>query len=136
MVLRLDNPAGGEDTIRVGLRGAAVDARIELGGDAGAAERMHAHVGELRRALEQKGLETEALRVRAAAARPAAELVDAARIAAATLDDAATRTATRSNADGSTPRERGHGAPDPEARRDSHSSRQRSRQNPQEGDLT
>ena len=66
VLLRVDNPAGGEDRIRVDLRGAGVEATIDMR-NAGEAERVANRLGELQRTLERHGLESETLRVRSVA---------------------------------------------------------------------
>lgn len=72
VTLHLDNADGGEDRIRVDLRGASVGATIDVR-DPAAAENMTLHLADLQRALEGKGLETDALHVRAMAARVAGD---------------------------------------------------------------
>jgi hypothetical protein len=66
MVLRLDSD-GGPDVIRVGVRGAAVDAMLALR-DGGTASRAQAQLGELHRALTRQGLTTDSLQVQFMAA--------------------------------------------------------------------
>ena len=66
VMLRVDNPSGGEDRIRVDLRGSSVDAQIHMS-NAGEAERVNARLGELRTTLERHGLEAESLNVRSTA---------------------------------------------------------------------
>ncbi|MDF1505252.1 hypothetical protein PYV61_20045, partial [Roseisolibacter sp. H3M3-2] len=83
--LRVDNAAGGEDRIRVDVRGVTVDARIDVK-DADAADRLAARVGDLRDALGRQGLTADALR--AAASPRASETAqthasDASRVTAA-----------------------------------------------------
>lgn len=80
MVLRLDNGTGGEDRIRVDLRGSGLGATIDAG-SAADAERLLSRLPELKQALERHGLDTEALKIRSAAlaAREATLTVDAAR---------------------------------------------------------
>jgi hypothetical protein len=63
VVLRLDHPEGGEDRIRVDLRGQSVATTLDMH-DAASADRLGAHVQELARALERRGLDPEALTVR------------------------------------------------------------------------
>jgi hypothetical protein len=72
IVLQLDNGRGGQDQVRVELRGTTVDAAIGVT-DAAQLERLSASVGELQRALEDRGLRPDALSVtsRGAAAEPA-----------------------------------------------------------------
>lgn len=62
MVLRIDTPDGGVDTIRVDVRGGSVGASIRTS-DAGIAEQMTTRIGDLQRALESQGLEAEVLQV-------------------------------------------------------------------------
>jgi hypothetical protein len=76
MVLRLDNAVGGEDRIRVDLRGTSVGAALTMG-DPVAAARMRSELGVLQRALEGKGLQAEHLSV--TGANPGRELADALR---------------------------------------------------------
>ncbi|MBK8250685.1 MAG: flagellar hook-length control protein FliK [Gemmatimonadetes bacterium] len=66
VMLRLDHPEGGEDRIRVDLRGRSVGATLDVA-DANAADHLRAHTRELQQALERAGLEGERLVVRAAA---------------------------------------------------------------------
>lgn len=65
MLLHLDDVDGGA-RIRVGVRGAVVDATLDVA-DRATADGLAARLGELRGALERKGLEPGALRVRPAA---------------------------------------------------------------------
>jgi uncharacterized protein YcbK (DUF882 family) len=67
VVLRVDNPAGGQDRIRVDLRGTAVDATLDMS-NAADAQRISTRITDLQKALENRGLEAEALRVRSTAA--------------------------------------------------------------------
>lgn len=64
VVLRLDHPSGGEDRVRVDLRGSSVGARIDMA-DAAAAERLRAHAPELAQQFASQGLETESIAIRA-----------------------------------------------------------------------
>lgn len=65
VLLRLERPDGGEDRVRVDLRGNAVSATLDVT-DAQAADRLGANVKELQRALERHGFETDSLTVRTA----------------------------------------------------------------------
>ncbi|MBL8961402.1 MAG: flagellar hook-length control protein FliK [Gemmatimonadetes bacterium] len=65
VMLRLDHPEGGEDRIRVDLRGRTVGATLDVS-DANAADHLRAHTRELHQALERAGLEGERLVVRTA----------------------------------------------------------------------
>jgi hypothetical protein len=78
MVLRLDNPMGGEDRIRVDLRGGSVGAALSMG-DAATAARIQAEIGQLQKALEGRGLQAEHLSVTSAVA--GRELAEALRTA-------------------------------------------------------
>ncbi len=65
VTLRLDHPDGGEDRIRIDLRGRAVASTFEVGSQQAANElRVHAH--ELQAALGRRGLEGEGVVVRVA----------------------------------------------------------------------
>jgi hypothetical protein len=66
MLLRLERPDGGEDRLRVDLRGNAVSATLDVG-DQTAADRLTANVKELQRSLERHGFETDSLTVRTTA---------------------------------------------------------------------
>ena len=63
MMLRLERPDGGEDRLRVDLRGNAISATLDVT-DQTAADRLGANVKELQRALERHGFETDSLTVR------------------------------------------------------------------------
>ena len=86
LTLRLDNGMGGEDRVRLDLRGTTVGATMDVG-DARLAERIGSTIHELRQALERRGLTAERLQVRA----PGAEVVEAARVSAVQLDREAAR---------------------------------------------
>lgn len=95
VLLRLDHPQGGEDRIRVDLRGQRVSAVLSVR-DPVAAERMNAHAPELARALERAGLDAEQVTVRAI--RPTDALLTGA--AAVATDRDAIRTSTSSSTGG------------------------------------
>jgi hypothetical protein len=129
LLLRVDNAKGGEDRIRVDLRGASLDASLELG-DQAAARRADAHLHELRAALARVGLDPQSIRVRAASP----EAVDVARAAAAAAEEAHRPAPARPD---QTPQRRPAGddaAPHDDARPDA--SGQDPRDNQQQGDLT
>jgi len=63
VLLRLERPDGGEDRLRVDLRGNTVSATLDVG-DQAAADRLNANVKELQRTLERHGFETDSLTVR------------------------------------------------------------------------
>ena len=66
VVLRLERPDGGEDRLRVDLRGSTVSATLDVA-DRAAADSLGANVKELQRALERHGFEADALPVRTSA---------------------------------------------------------------------
>jgi hypothetical protein len=130
MTLRLDNAAGGEDRIRVDLRGLSVGATIDLS-DPAAADRVSARIAELQRALERQGLETESLRVRSAA--HLTDTVELSRVATTLHEGDAQRIATLTTSNSSSPasRERGGSSTSQDdPRRGSDASRHRSRREP------
>lgn len=63
VLLRLDHPDGGEDRIRVDLRGTTVGATLDVR-DAAAADNLRAHATELQAQLGRHGLEGDAIAVR------------------------------------------------------------------------
>ncbi|MDP1889373.1 MAG: flagellar hook-length control protein FliK, partial [Gemmatimonadaceae bacterium] len=65
VLLRLDHPEGGEDRIRIDLRGQSVGATLDMR-DPRVAEQLRAHAPELQQALQRQGLEGEAMVVRSA----------------------------------------------------------------------
>jgi hypothetical protein len=82
MLLRLDNGDGGEDRIRVDVRGATVGATIDVR-DPDAAAQLAARIPDLTSALQSRGLAADALRVRAASATGLISTTDIARATAA-----------------------------------------------------
>ncbi|MHB1310452.1 MAG: flagellar hook-length control protein FliK [Gemmatimonadaceae bacterium] len=66
LMLRLDTPDGGEDRVRIAMRGTQVGATIGVR-DAASAAQMSRGLPELTRALEAAGLESGSLRVQAVA---------------------------------------------------------------------
>jgi hypothetical protein len=93
LMLRLDNPDGGEDRVRIALRGINVGATMEVQ-DPAAANHFANRLPELAQALEARGLEAGTLRVRAAATADAASLGDIARAAGGGGDAATVRRGT------------------------------------------
>jgi hypothetical protein len=83
VVLRLERPDGGEDRLRVDLRGSTVSATLDVA-DQAAADHLGANVKELQRALERHGFEAEGLTVRSTSR--AAEASTLARAAAVETD--------------------------------------------------
>lgn len=124
LTLRVDDGMGGEDRIRLDLRGSSLGATMDVR-DAGLAERLGSTVNELRRALEQRGLTADRLQVRVSGA----EVSEGARVAAATLDRDAARFSSsqhtpQRNPDESPAGER-HAHPERRDAHDPHSDRQR-----------
>ena len=79
MLLQVDNAEGGQDRMRVDLRGSSVGATIDVA-DASAADQLRSRMQELAHALESRGLDASSLRVRVAGENgmsPAAELARA-----------------------------------------------------------
>ena len=107
VMLRLERPDGGEDKVRVDLRGNSVSATLDLG-DQGAVDRLGANVKELQRALERHGFETDTLTVRTATR--AVESSTLSRAAGASVEADLQRAAapsTSSNSTNTSSRERG-----------------------------
>ena len=88
VLLRMDNANGIEDQIRIDTRGTNVDARLGLGTAQQAAD-LNSRVGELRDALERRGLTADGLRVQAAPR--ATDSVHVSRMPAPAIDVAAMR---------------------------------------------
>ncbi len=65
VTLRLDHPEGGEDRVRIDLRGRTIGTTFDVA-DVRAADHLRAHTNELQHALERHGLEGERVVVRAA----------------------------------------------------------------------
>jgi hypothetical protein len=82
VLLRLDDLDAGEGRVRVGVRGSAVDARIDLG-DPVLAGRLGARIDDLSRALRRHGLDPETLLVQASRA---SDIGEPARLAVAGVD--------------------------------------------------
>jgi hypothetical protein len=82
LTLRVDNAQGGEDLIRIDMRGLAVDAQIDLG-DLRDVDRMSGRVGELREALERHGLSSDTVRISSAGRAAEAAAADGHRTALA-----------------------------------------------------
>lgn len=116
VTLRVDGPDGSHDSIRLDLRGQALQTTIEVG-NAAAADRLQSQISQLERALQRQGLDPEAVQVRSTARPDLA--VDAPRAVALAGEAASTGRGTDSNL----PRERGHQSPE----RDASGSRQQPR---------
>ncbi len=127
VLLRVDNGAGGEDLIRVDMRGNTVGADIDLANPS-EIDQLLTRLPELQRALEKHGLETERLQVRnAAGLREAAEV--ARLVANADVDAPRGGSGGRAGSDSGASRERGETAPQGQTRRDTDEPRQQSRRN-------
>lgn len=130
VLLRVENGTGGEDLIRVDLRGNTVGASIDLA-NRGEVDQLLARLPELQRALKQHGLETEQLRVRSANAAlgDAAELVRTA--AAGEVETARGGNGSRSNSSSdSAERDRRENEAEGQSRRDTEDPRRQFRRNP------
>ena len=99
VLLRMENANGLEDQIRIDTRGTAVDARLGVG-TAQQAAAITDRLGELREALERRGLSAEG--VRAQAAPRATDSVHFSRTAAPGIELAGLRAASDSQAQGNT----------------------------------
>ena len=130
MVLRLERPDGGEDRLRVDLRGNAVSATLDTG-DAAAADRLGANVKELQRALEQHGFETDSVTVRTMTRSTDASTIARAAGVSAESDLQRATAANAGNSTNTSSRERG--TRNDEQRQSPDSQRQRSRRE-QKGD--
>ena len=103
VLLRLETPDGGEDRIRVDMRGKAIGATLDVA-DARAAEQLRAHVPELQEALQRQGLEGDGLVVRSASRNSDAATFTAS-AASVERDLARAASATASDGGGSTARD-------------------------------
>jgi hypothetical protein len=130
MVLRLERPDGGEDRLRVDLRGNAVSATLETG-DAAAADRLGANVKELQRALEQHGFETDSVTVRTMTRSTDASTI--ARAAGVSVESDLQRAAAATSGSSTNTSSRDRGTRNDEQRPSPDSQRQRSRRE-QKGD--
>ncbi len=79
LTLRLDGAGGGEDRIRVDLRGNTIGTMLNIE-NAADAERLASRAGQLRQSLERQGLDADSVRIRTTAAI-GAERVEPFRIA-------------------------------------------------------
>ena len=99
VLLRMDNVNGMEDQIRIDTRGTMVDARLGLANAQQAAAATD-RLGELRAALERRGLSADGVQVQAASAVRATDTATFSRAAAPSLELAAMRAAAESQAHG------------------------------------
>lgn len=97
VLLRMENASGIEDQIRIDTRGTSVDARLGLG-NAQQAAALTDRLGELREALERRGLTAESVRVQATAGTRTTDSAAAARGTAPIMELSAMRAASDSQA--------------------------------------
>ena len=124
VMLRLERPDGGEDRLRVDLRGNAVSATLDVG-DQAAADRLSANVKELQRSLERHGFETDSLTVRTATRSMESSTLS--RAVGASVESDLQRTVGTSSTSNMNTSSRERGARQDEQRQSSDSQRQRSR---------
>jgi hypothetical protein len=91
LTLSIDNAAGGQDRIRVGLLGGDVGASISVG-DGSTADRLRAGVGELREALGRHGLTADTVQI--SGTTRTTEAADANRVLAAAVGGTRTEQAS------------------------------------------
>jgi hypothetical protein len=101
VLLRMDNVSGIEDQIRIDTRGTSVDARLGLG-NAQQAAAITGRLGELREALERRGLSAEGVRIQSPGALRAAEGPNGIRTTAPIVELAAMRAASDNQAQSNT----------------------------------
>ena len=124
MMLRLERPDGGEDRLRVDLRGNTISATLDVS-DQGAADRLTANVKELQQTLERHGFATDTVTIRTAS-RPM-ESSTLARAAGASVEADLQRTVSSSSTSNTNTSSRERGARHDEQRDAPDSQRQRSR---------
>ena len=130
MMLRLERPDGGEDRLRVDLRGNAVSATLDVT-DQTAADRLGANVKELQRALERHGFETDSLTVRTMTR--ATDNSTLARVAGVSAETDLQRAAAANSGNSTNTSSRDRGTRSDEQRQSPDQQRQRSRKE-QKGD--
>jgi hypothetical protein len=130
MMLRLERPDGGEDRLRVDLRGNAVSATLDVT-DQTAADRLGANVKELQRALERHGFETDSLTVRTMTRTTDNSTL--ARVAGVSAESDLQRAAAASSGNSTNTSSRDRGTRSDEQRQSPDQQRQRSRKD-QKGD--
>ncbi len=101
VLLRMDNANGIEDQIRIDTRGTSVDARLGLG-NAQQAAALTDRLGELREALERRGLTADGVRVQATTATRNTDTATFSRASAPSLELAAMRAAADAQSQGNT----------------------------------
>jgi hypothetical protein len=124
VLLRLERPDGGEDRLRVDLRGNTVSATLDVA-DQATADRMSANVKELQRTLERHGFDTDSLTVRTASR--AIESSTLSRAASASVESDLQRTVGSSSSASTNTSSRDRGARQDGERPSPDSQRQRSR---------
>ncbi len=97
VMLRMENAGGMEDQIRIDTRGSSVDARLGLG-NAQQAAALTERLGELREALERRGLTADGVRVQSTAAIRTTDSATFSRSTAPIVELAAMRAASDSQA--------------------------------------
>ncbi len=122
VLLRLERPDGGEDRVRVDLRGTAISATLDVG-DQAAADRLGANMQELQRALEHHGFDAEALTVRTTSR--SAEATMLARAAGAAAESDLQRAAASGSPSHTSSRDRGARHDEQRPSPDSHNQRSR-----------
>jgi uncharacterized protein YcbK (DUF882 family) len=133
LLLRLDGANGGEDRIRVDLRGGTIDTTLNIQ-NAAEAERLSSRVGELRQSLERHGLEAEAVRIRTTPVA-GSERIEMIRAALATAETEAGRNGGNNNRPGSESSSSRDGWQEAQERRDNpgHSRNRSRREQSKEG---
>jgi hypothetical protein len=132
VTLRLERPDGGEDRLRVDLRGNSVSATLDVS-DLTAADRMSANVKELQRTLERQGLQTDSVTVRTVARTMESSALSRAAGASVEADLQRAAPSSSSNSSNTSSRDRGTRHDEPQQRQSPDSQRQRSRRE-QKGD--
>ncbi|MDZ7630616.1 MAG: M15 family metallopeptidase [Gemmatimonadaceae bacterium] len=99
VLLRMENAGGLEDQIRIDTRGTTVDARLGLG-NAQQAAALTDRLGELREALERRGLTADGVRVQSTAALRTTDSATFSRATAPIVELAAMRAASDNQAQG------------------------------------
>ncbi len=132
LTLTMDNADGGTDRIRVDVRGSQAGAVLELS-DPMLRDRVSSNLGELQKALEQRGLQSDSLQVRRAGVSATEAQDMSSRIAGATLEREGVRASSNANTGQSTTQQRERdGRQSSDGSPDDPSSRHRPRQEPKE----
>ncbi len=132
LTLTMDNADGGTDRIRVDVRGSQAGAILELS-DPMLRDRVSSNLGELQKALEQRGLQSDSLQVRRAAPGATEAQDMSSRIAGATLEREGVRAGSNNNPGQSSTQQRERdGRPTSDGQPDDPSPRHRPRREPKE----